>query len=88
MRKDGKTLSSPWMARLPSLNSTEQSSTHDTANCNCTLKLLNSSRNSVTGPLLRELIAAYDLLDRDDRVRVVVLTADHTAPAFCSGVRL
>ena len=34
-----------------------------------------------------DLVAAYDLFDRDDRVRVVVLTADHTAFAFCSGVR-
>ena len=52
------------------------------------LKILNSRRNSVTNPLVHELVAAYELLDRDDRVRVVVLTADHTAEAFCSGVRL
>jgi hypothetical protein len=35
-----------------------------------------------------DLIAAYELFDRDDRVRAVVLTADPTAAAFCSGVRL
>ena len=39
-------------------------------------------------PVAQEFVAAYDLFDRDDRVRVVVLTADHTAPAFCSGVRV
>jgi hypothetical protein len=36
VRKGGNTSSSPWMARSPSLNSTERSSTHDTvtaANC-------------------------------------------------------
>lgn len=55
---------------------------------NCKLKLLNFRRNSVTMPLVHELVAAYELLDRDDRVRVIVLTADHTADAFCSGVRL
>jgi hypothetical protein len=44
-------------------------------------------RNSITIPVVDDLVAAYDLFDRDDRVRVVVLTADHTAYAFCSGVR-
>jgi len=42
-------------------------------------------RNSITVPVMDDLVAAYDLFDRDDRVRVVVLTADHTAFAFCSG---
>jgi enoyl-CoA hydratase/carnithine racemase len=42
----------------------------------------------VNPQLGQEFVAAYTLLDLDDRVRVVVLTADHTAPAFCSGVRL
>ncbi|KAF8485967.1 peroxisomal enoyl-CoA-hydratase [Russula ochroleuca] len=45
-------------------------------------------RNSITIPVVRDLVAAYDILDRDDRVRVVVLTADHTAHAFCSGADL
>ena len=52
----------------------------------CRLTLPNFRRNSITIPVVRDLVAAYDLLDRDDRVRVVVLTADHTAHAFCSGV--
>lgn len=43
--------------------------------------------NSITIPVVNDLVAAYDLFDRDDRIRVVVLTADHTAHAFCSGVR-
>ncbi|KAH9953882.1 peroxisomal enoyl-CoA-hydratase [Russula dissimulans] len=42
-------------------------------------------RNTFTTPLALELVAAYELFDRDDRVRAVVLTADHTAHAFCSG---
>ena len=29
---------------------------------------------------------AFTLFDRDDRIRVIVLTADPTAPAYCSGV--
>ena len=33
VRKGGNKLWSPWMARSPSSNSTERSSTHDTANC-------------------------------------------------------
>ncbi len=44
-------------------------------------------RNTFTGPLVKDLLHAFDLFDRDDRVRVVVLTAEPNAPAFCSGVR-
>ena len=43
-------------------------------------------RNTFTTALVQDLIKAYDLFDRDDRVRVVVLTAEPTAPAFCAGV--
>lgn len=43
-------------------------------------------RNTFTAALAHDIIKAYDLFDRDDRVRVVVLTAEHTAPAFCAGV--
>jgi len=42
-------------------------------------------RNSFGDTLPDELIQLFDLADRDDRVRVVVLTAEHTAPAYCSG---
>ncbi|KAF5391554.1 hypothetical protein D9757_002515 [Collybiopsis confluens] len=42
-------------------------------------------RNSFGETLPDELIQVFDLADRDDRVRVVVLTAEHTAPAYCSG---
>jgi enoyl-CoA hydratase/carnithine racemase len=45
-------------------------------------------RNTVNPQLGQEFVAAYSLFDLDDRVRVVVLTADHTAPAFCSGADL
>ena len=51
------------------------------------LKFPKPRRNSITLPIVYELVAAYELFDRDDRVRVVVLTADHTAYAFCSGVK-
>lgn len=30
----------------------------------------------------------FDLCDRDDRVRVAILTADPSAPSYCSGVLL
>ena len=43
-------------------------------------------RNTFTAPVVNDIIKAYDLFDRDDRVRVVVLTAEPTAPAFCAGV--
>ncbi|KAE9405221.1 peroxisomal enoyl-CoA-hydratase [Gymnopus androsaceus JB14] len=42
-------------------------------------------RNTFGDTLPAELIQVFDIADRDDRVRVVVLTAEHTAPAFCSG---
>ena len=42
--------------------------------------------NTFTAALVHDLIKAYDLFDRDDQVRVVVLTAEPTAPAFCAGV--
>ncbi len=51
------------------------------------LKFHKLRRNSVTIPVVHELVTAYDLFDQDDRIRVVVLTADPTAYAFCSGVR-
>ncbi|KAI0359779.1 peroxisomal enoyl-CoA-hydratase [Trametes cingulata] len=45
-------------------------------------------RNTFVQAVADDLIKVFDLLDRDDRVRVVVQTADHTAPAFCSGADL
>ncbi|KIK55136.1 hypothetical protein GYMLUDRAFT_48083 [Collybiopsis luxurians FD-317 M1] len=42
-------------------------------------------RNSFGDTLPEELIQVFGLADRDDRVRVVILTAEHTAPAYCSG---
>ena len=43
-------------------------------------------RNSFAGSLVPELINAFELFDRDDRVSAVVVTAELTAPAYCSGV--
>ncbi|KAJ3762662.1 peroxisomal enoyl-CoA-hydratase [Lentinula raphanica] len=42
-------------------------------------------RNSYGGTLPTELIEMFTLADRDDRVRVVVVTAEPDAPAYCSG---
>ncbi|GLB36147.1 putative enoyl- hydratase isomerase family protein [Lyophyllum shimeji] len=42
-------------------------------------------RNSINKNIIEELIQAFNLFDKDDRVRVVILTADPSAPAFCSG---
>ncbi len=39
--------------------------------------------NAVTDHLLDELVRAYEIIDRDDRVRAVVLTG--TEKAFCAG---
>ncbi|KAH9847657.1 peroxisomal enoyl-CoA-hydratase [Lenzites betulinus] len=41
--------------------------------------------NTFSKELVNDLLKAFDLFDRDDRVRVVVLTADPKAPAFCAG---
>ncbi|PFH46230.1 hypothetical protein AMATHDRAFT_183700 [Amanita thiersii Skay4041] len=45
-------------------------------------------RNTFTKLLLKELTIAFELFDKDDRVRVVILTAGHDAPAYCSGADL
>ncbi|KAI0787572.1 peroxisomal enoyl-CoA-hydratase [Fomes fomentarius] len=45
-------------------------------------------RNTFSGELVDDLIKAYDLFDKDDNVRVVILTAEPNAPAFCSGANL
>ncbi|KAJ7227386.1 peroxisomal enoyl-CoA-hydratase [Mycena pura] len=52
--------------------------------------LLNRSkqRNSWNSVLPLELQKVFDLADKDDRVRVVILTAEHTAPAYCAGAEL
>ncbi|KAJ3785388.1 peroxisomal enoyl-CoA-hydratase [Lentinula aff. detonsa] len=42
-------------------------------------------RNSYGGTLPTELIRTFDLADKDDRVRVIVVTAESDAPAYCSG---
>ena len=71
------------------LNRAKQYGPHHTVSLFYPLTGLNHKlrRNSLTISVMDDLVAAYDLFDRDDRVRVVVLTADHTAFAFCSGVR-
>ncbi|RPD60166.1 peroxisomal enoyl-CoA-hydratase [Lentinus tigrinus ALCF2SS1-7] len=45
-------------------------------------------RNIFSAELVKDLLKAFDLFDRDDRVRVVILTAEPDAPAFCSGADL
>ncbi|TFK23632.1 peroxisomal enoyl-CoA-hydratase [Coprinopsis marcescibilis] len=42
-------------------------------------------RNTFTSSLLVELIEVFEWADRDDRVHVVIVTAEHTAAAYCSG---
>ncbi|TFK74154.1 peroxisomal enoyl-CoA-hydratase [Pluteus cervinus] len=42
-------------------------------------------RNTYNQRTVHELNEVFDLCDRDDRVRAVILTAEHDAPAFCSG---
>ncbi|KAG6842214.1 hypothetical protein C0991_000184 [Blastosporella zonata] len=45
-------------------------------------------RNSINKNIILELKEAFKLCDRDDRVRAVILTAEATAPAYCSGADL
>ncbi|KAJ2928380.1 hypothetical protein H1R20_g8721, partial [Candolleomyces eurysporus] len=42
-------------------------------------------RNTFSKGMVENLIEVLDLADRDDRVRAVIVTAEHTAPAYCSG---
>ncbi|KAJ7650085.1 peroxisomal enoyl-CoA-hydratase [Roridomyces roridus] len=42
-------------------------------------------RNSWNGVVPQELITIFDLADRDDRVRVVIVTAELASPAYCAG---
>ena len=44
--------------------------------------------NTYTKQLAAELITTFDHFDKDDTVRVVVLTADPKAPVFSAGVSL
>ncbi|KAH8814569.1 peroxisomal enoyl-CoA-hydratase [Flagelloscypha sp. PMI_526] len=41
--------------------------------------------NTFGQKLIQELIQLFSLADKDDRVRVVILTADPKAPAYCAG---
>ncbi|CAK5269325.1 unnamed protein product, partial [Mycena citricolor] len=43
-------------------------------------------RNTWNRPLPSELRQVFELADRDDRVKAVVMSAEHTAPAYCAGV--
>jgi hypothetical protein len=93
VRKVGDTSSSPWTVQSPSSSSTVRSSTQRTHTVLLRLRrhrrrLIKRRRNTVTLPVVDDLVAAYELFDLDDRVRAVVLTADPTADAFCAGVRL
>ncbi|KAF9479617.1 peroxisomal enoyl-CoA-hydratase [Pholiota conissans] len=45
-------------------------------------------RNTFTNQIWADLVHVFDLCDRDDRVHVVILTAEPTAPAYCSGAEL
>jgi len=45
-------------------------------------------RNSWVNTVPKELQRVFDLADKDDRVRAVVLTSEPHAPAFCSGADL
>jgi len=49
------------------------------------LVILACRRNSWIGSVPGELQKVFDLADKDDRVRVVILTSEHTAPAYCAG---
>ena len=44
------------------------------------------SRNTYNKQIIKELPHVFELCDKDDRVRVVILTAEPTAAAYCSGV--
>ncbi|KAF7374760.1 Enoyl-CoA-hydratase, peroxisomal [Mycena sanguinolenta] len=52
--------------------------------------LMNRSkqRNTWDGTVANELQEIFALADKDDRVRVVILTAAHTAPAYCAGAEI
>jgi 1,4-dihydroxy-2-naphthoyl-CoA synthase len=54
----------------------------------CTHKPSNAvpRRNTINVNIVEEIINIFELVDQDDRIRVVILTAEPTAPAFCSGV--
>lgn len=52
-----------------------------------TLTLNNpDERNTLTAPMVAEIIAAMDAIEADQRVRAVIVTG--TAPAFCAGANL
>ncbi|KAF9040991.1 peroxisomal enoyl-CoA-hydratase [Hymenopellis radicata] len=46
------------------------------------------AKNAFTLSLARELVSVLELCDKEDRISVVILTAEPTAPAFCPGLDL
>jgi len=46
------------------------------------------SKNIFVAGIGKQIIHAFDLADKDDRVRAVIMTADPTAFAYCSGADL
>ncbi|CAL1717157.1 unnamed protein product [Somion occarium] len=42
-------------------------------------------RNTFNNDMITELVHVFGLFDKDDRVRVVILTAEPNAPAYCAG---
>ncbi|KAL1728784.1 ClpP/crotonase-like domain-containing protein [Schizophyllum commune] len=54
------------------------------------LVLINRAKkmNTFEIAIAEELIRVFELADKDDRVRAVVLSAEATAPAFCSGANI
>ncbi|KAJ3531372.1 hypothetical protein NMY22_g8179 [Coprinellus aureogranulatus] len=41
--------------------------------------------NTFTEGVQEELMQVFQLADKDDRIRAVIVTADHASPAYCSG---
>ncbi|KAH9481720.1 Enoyl-CoA hydratase AFT3-1 [Psilocybe cubensis] len=50
-----------------------------------TINPANHRPKEFAGALYQNLLHVFELCGSDDRVRAVILTADHTAPAYCSG---
>ncbi|KAL1753068.1 ClpP/crotonase-like domain-containing protein [Schizophyllum commune] len=45
-------------------------------------------KNMFEADLANDIIRVFEVADKDDRVRAVVLSADPTAPAYCSGANI
>ncbi|KAH9945116.1 peroxisomal enoyl-CoA-hydratase [Epithele typhae] len=77
---------------MPSVDYTQQGFTSIRVNIDKGVAIVtlcrSNQRNTFVEATVADIVKAYDLFDRDDCVRVVLMTAEQDSPAFCAGAEL